>query len=842
MKTKHSLVKHFIFVVFFILLMHVSLKAQQVFVNEIMFKPQPALINNNAQALVNLSYPNAGREYIELYNSDCDNPIDISGWVLASEVNVAGSRIGGAFCFPPGTILPAGDFLIIGGPDGNCTVAPNCQPSHAYPAGSFDIVLSNFIGTQYLCVPQNVWLLANGDGWMAIYEPNGTPHSACYWTGNANNITSSTYDGDFAQNPCSPTAYTGPQLRSARQIFQQFPSVINYMGAGTSCGIGNTFSRMPDGGPFQVRPPSIGPTRAQRCNDGTCLACGNLQVTPSPDTCSASVGTLTLIIPDPSVSPGPYSYVVTGPGGYNNSFNTPNTTYVLTGLAAGTYNIQVTDNQSPPATTIRIADIINVGGNLSINATANPSQICAGSSSILTATGANTYSWSHGLGSGSPVTASPTSTTTYTVTGSDAQGCSATASVTVTVAGSINVTATANPSQICIGGSANLTVTGGDSYTWSHGLGTNSSVTVTPATTTTYTVTGSDSQGCSGTASVQVEVLTSLSVTISPANPQICEGDNIQLTATSNGNNPQFLWNTGNTNPSITVNPLSTTTYTVDAEDNLGCTGSAQVTVTVNDIPEVDFAAIPTEGCAPLTVSFQNFSEQNMVYNWNFGNGQSSNLFNPVHSYNSSGNYTVSLTVTNQGCENAMTRPAYIQVYPNPVADFRPSSSVVDEENGEVIFSDMSSGVSSWNWSLGDGIGFSTEQSPVYTYSTQGTYNVCQYVQNQFGCADSICKNIIVKPFVSFYIPNAFSPNGDGINEVFHPFGNNIEPDQFTMRIYDRWGKLVFFTNNFNTGWDGRDSFGNSSMVLPTGVYVYFIEAKFDVGIKEYRGIVTLVY
>lgn len=817
--------------------------AQQVIVNEIMFKPYPALTSNNSQAMVNVSVPTAGREYVELYNSDCNNPIDLSGWVLASEVRIAGSRIGGAICFPPGTVVPPGDFLIIGGPDETCNVAPNCQPAHAYPAGSIDFDLSDYIGTTYLCVPQNVWLLANGDGWMAVYEPGGTPHSACYWSGAASNITSTTYDGDFSWGPCSPAAYTGPALLSARQIYQQFPTIMNYMGAGTSCGMGNTFSRMPDGGPFQVRPRTIGPTRAERCNDGSCLACGNLLVTPAPDTCSAGLGALTLEIPDPAVSPGPYTYVISGPNGYSNTFTTSNIIHILTGLDAGSYTIQVSDSQSPPAVTTKTALIDNVGGNVNVIATANPAQICAGSATALTASGASTYTWSNGLGTSASVSASPTASTTYTVTGTDALGCAGTASVAVTVAGSISVSASASPQQICTGGTSQLTALGGNSYNWSNGLGTTPTVSVTPNASTTYTVTATDTQGCSGTASVAVDVLTSLTASITPANPQICQGDNLVLTAAANGNNPAFTWSTGATGASLTVNPQSTGSYTVDVQDDIGCTGNAQVTVTVNTIPQVDFTAIPEEGCAPLTVSFQNLSEQNMVYNWNFGNGQTSNLFNPVITYNAAGSFTVSLTVTNQGCVNDLTKAAYINVNLLPNADFMPSATLVDEDDSEIVFSDNSTGASSWVWNFGDGTSGVTEQSPSHSFPVQGDYTVCLFVENNWSCADSVCKDITVKPFVSFYIPNAFSPDGDGINDLFYPFGNNVNLDDFSMRIFDRWGKLQFVTTSINDGWDGTSSYDGSNNLVPTGVYTYVIEAAFFKQRRQiFRGAVVVVY
>ena len=140
----------------------------------------------------------------------------------------------------------------------------------------------------------------------------------------------------------------------------------------------------------------------------------------------------------------------------------------------------------------------------SITASSYPSSICNGANSVLTASGANTYSWSHGIGSGNPVTVTPTSTTTYTVTGMRGAGCTGTASVSVTVKPKPLVTASANPSCLYFPHtSSTLTADGANSYIWSNGM-TGNSVNVTVTQTTTYTVTGTNTEGCTGTASVTV--------------------------------------------------------------------------------------------------------------------------------------------------------------------------------------------------------------------------------------------------------------------------------------------------------------------------------------------------
>jgi gliding motility-associated-like protein len=244
-------------------------------------------------------------------------------------------------------------------------------------------------------------------------------------------------------------------------------------------------------------------------------------------------------------------------------------------------------------------------------------------------------------------------------------------------------------------------------------------------------------------------------------------------------------------------------------------------------VPVSSFTADITKGCPPVRVNFMaNHYNSAYTYSWNFGNGQTAGGYSASTIYTGTGYYNVSLTVSNGLCSSATTYSNYIEVYPYPVADFEANPWVTTEFQPTVSFTSTSQGAVTYNWFFNDfGSGAnntSNVQNPIHTFSQPGTYSVALVVYNQYGCRDMVVKTIVVEPEFHIYIPDAFTPDGNGINDMFVCKGMGIDVTRFEMMIFDRWGELIFKTTDFYQGWDGTVK-GKKNKATQD-VYVYKIK------------------
>lgn len=521
-------------------------------------------------------------------------------------------------------------------------------------------------------------------------------------------------------------------------------------------------------------------------------------------------------------------------------------------LPAGTnYLLRVTSSNPNYCSIVRCNTItINDGPTVTLSPAPN---ICMGTSATLTASGGVSYTWSTGATTSS-ITVSPVTTTTYTVGVSNGT-CSKDTSIVVTVNPTPTVTLTA-PAEICSGGSGIITATasGGTApyiYSWTPSVGTTSSISVSPSSTQTYTINITDANGCTASAETTVNVGGTLVVSAG-GTTSLCAGATGTLCATiaggSGGNT--FLWQPGNlTTPCITISPAVSTTYTVTVQDACGSTININVPVNVNPAPVVNFTADLYQGCAPLCTQFINnttlSSGRMAAFNWAFGNGDTLSSQEPLYCYPSGGKYNVTLTVTSDsGCSSTLKKTEMITVFNHPVASFTYSPQPISILTPTVQFTNNSTdtygGISSWYWTFGDS-GDSTSsmlENPSHTYQDTGMYCTKLVVMNMHGCMDTTTQCLEISPAFNLYIPSAFTPNSDGLNDVFMAKGNYVK--SFEMYIYDRWGMELFHSNDINTGWNG--TVHGSATLAQEDTYIYRISVTdTQDNIHSYTGNVTLL-
>lgn len=299
-------------------------------------------------------------------------------------------------------------------------------------------------------------------------------------------------------------------------------------------------------------------------------------------------------------------------------------------------------------------------------------------------------------------------------------------------------------------------------------------------------------------------------------------------------------------NPSYTFAQEGNYSTTLIVTNSIGCIDSVTKSITVYPLPEVAFGD-PYAACSPACPVFTNTSTIKSgsiaSYLWDFGDGSTSSDVIPSYCYNNLSNtavdvYDITLTATSdKGCTASLTTPNLITVYPNPLADFSANPYVVDADNPNIDFTDLSEIASVWNWSFGDG-NTSHEINPSHTYIDTGAFVVQLQIENIYGCTGIVEKKVFVKPTYAVWIPNVFTPDGDGLNDVFAIDGYGIA--EVDLRIYDRWGVLVKHQIDAidAINWDGY----YHGALVQQDVYVYKIIAT-DVmgGSHDFVGRVTLI-
>jgi gliding motility-associated-like protein len=261
------------------------------------------------------------------------------------------------------------------------------------------------------------------------------------------------------------------------------------------------------------------------------------------------------------------------------------------------------------------------------------------------------------------------------------------------------------------------------------------------------------------------------------------------------------------------------------------------------------FISDTTRGCNPTTISFQNTTESSLIANifFQFGDGSSVNV-GPTqpftHTYTYAGEFTPQMTVTTiNGCVYTQSFPNYIQIGDYPTANFSwyPSQPVMF--NPTANFLDLSSAdVTQWNWTFQAGEpGTSSATNPISTFplGEVDEYLVTLYVTTDFGCVDSFSTFVPVISDVVIFAPNTFTPDDDLFNEGWRVFMQGIDIYQFNLLIFNRWGEIVWESNNVEVAWDGT----YNEQPAPQGTYVWKIRTKnpYDDNVYEFQGHLNLL-
>ena len=248
--------------------------------------------------------------------------------------------------------------------------------------------------------------------------------------------------------------------------------------------------------------------------------------------------------------------------------------------------------------------------------------------------------------------------------------------------------------------------------------------------------------------------------------------------------------------------------------------------VTVHPLPVVTFSANPLEGCAPLSVTFTADDASNSTYSWSTSNALSASGSAPTIVFSNGGTFDVSLAATTSfGCYDTHTESAYIYVENLPVANFESPISVFTQEAQYVMFNNLSTGATNYVWDFGDGqSAYDFEPSHIFQNTMSG-YTITLTALTDLQCADATSVSIGYQYNELIYIPNTFTPDGDQFNQTFLPiFTTGVDPYNYQMLIYNRWGEIIFESLHPNIGWDA--SYGPKGNSCPSGTYIYIITIK----------------
>jgi gliding motility-associated-like protein len=590
-------------------------------------------------------------------------------------------------------------------------------------------------------------------------------------------------------------------------------------------------------------------TSAQGCSN---TATADVTVTPMPTPLIISSNELCFGSNLSLAASGGVSYQWSGPAGFNSFLQNPSINNVTT-AQSGIYQLQVSTGPCVASTSHTLVVHPLPSFTISSNVPCENDALQLNASSIANAT----YLWQFPSGvnsnSENPVinNSNLSHIGVYTLTVTDANSCKNMATHTTSVRE--NPTLTTISTTVCLNSPATLIADGASTYEWK-GPGffyaTQPSALIPSASSsavTIYTVTGTAANQCTAvaTASLTTQKLPIPSLDVKP-NERSCLNKPIRLEGFG-GHAYEWRSPEGSIFRNKVYTFTATTlfyagTYTLTVTDELGCSSQTTTTIYLDPLPNGGLTGTLMDACVPFQSDFKFVSAStatNITSEWQINNNGpliKGKAFS--RTFTSPGEYIIQgrFTDTISTCVNTAT--FVVNARAVPLADFSFSPEKPVEGFDQVLFTNTSTGeeLAYWNWYFIDNEGQVSEQKNTSTvFSSAGIYPVAMVVKNKWGCADTMTKAVTVVPDFNVYVPDAFTPNGDGNNDAFMAVCTGVK--SYELTVYNRWGRLLFKSEDINAAWDG--TFNGTD--CKSDVYVWKIKVSSQNGdMKAISGHVTL--
>jgi gliding motility-associated-like protein len=391
----------------------------------------------------------------------------------------------------------------------------------------------------------------------------------------------------------------------------------------------------------------------------------------------------------------------------------------------------------------------------------------------------------------------------------------------------------------------------GDNNT-ANGANVSHTYTSTGADPVLYTVTmiAENMQLCADTFELDIIVapqpLSSFILSSTESCSYPVQADAINMSQWANG----YEWYVNNVltselnNPDFIFDAVGSYDVELVANNQYGCTHSSSIEFVVHPVPNLGITALPIDGCVDLFVNFQstNSGAPVSLYLWNFGDGGTGVGPTPTYTYDNAGVFDVSLIgISEAGCSDTLEVADYVHAFGLPIADFSYTPDAATIYDPTFVFIDNSYNAYAYFWEFGDGA-TSPYENIEHTFASAGTYTVNLTVWSDHGCIDERSDIVQVEDLFNIYVPNAFTPDDDGINEVFKPeMSGTAFIERYNFKIFDRWGTVVFDTNDPNEPWLGNVRDGEFYVKDDAYNWTVTIQLKYSDEERVYTGHVIQV-